>query len=42
MAARAEIEKLMQGKVFLGLHIRVTPDWQRDPKALRRFGLITE
>jgi len=42
MTARAEIEKLLQGKVFLGLHIRVSPDWQRDPKALRRFGLITE
>lgn len=38
--ARSEIERLLNGKVFLGLHVRVTPDWQRDPKALRRFGLL--
>ena len=40
--ARSEIEKLLNAKVFLGLHVRVTPDWQRDPKALRRLGFISQ
>lgn len=38
--ARSDIEKLLGGRVFLGLHVRVTKEWQKDPKALQRFGFI--
>jgi GTP-binding protein Era len=36
--ARAEIEALLDTKVYLDLHVRVAKDWQRDPKQLRRLG----
>lgn len=36
--ARAEIEELLGTKVYLDLHVRVTKDWQRDPKQLRKLG----
>lgn len=36
--ARADIEKLLGAKIFLGLHIKVSKEWQRDAKALERFG----
>jgi GTPase len=39
-AARRDIEKLLGAKIFLGLHVKVTKEWQRDPKALQRFGFI--
>ena len=38
--ARIDIEKLLGGRVFLGLHVKVTKEWQKDPKALQRFGFI--
>ncbi len=38
MAARLEIEKLTQGKVFLEMRVKVFPNWRKDPQALRRFG----
>jgi GTP-binding protein Era len=37
-AARPEIERLVGGKVFLSLHVKVAREWQRDPKALGRLG----
>lgn len=37
-AARAEIEPLVGTRVFLGLHVSVARQWQRDPKALGRLG----
>lgn len=37
-AARAGIEPLIGGRVFLSLHVRVAKDWQRDPKQLGRLG----
>ena len=37
--ARPEIEALLAGRVFLGLHVKVMREWQRDPKALDRLGL---
>ena len=37
-AAREEIEKLVEGKVFLDLWVKVEPQWRRDENALRRFG----
>ena len=36
--ARADIEKVLSAGVFLGLHIKVSKDWQRDPKLLERLG----
>lgn len=36
--ARREIEQLLGRKVFLGIRVKVAPDWQRDPKALGRLG----
>ncbi len=36
--ARASIETFLDGKVFLGLHVKVTKEWQKDPKALSRMG----
>jgi GTPase len=36
--ARAEIEALLDTKVYLDLHVRVAKDWQRDPRQLRKLG----
>ena len=36
--SRKEIEKLLGRKVFLSLRVKVSADWQRDPKALGRLG----
>jgi GTP-binding protein Era len=36
--ARAEIESLLETRVYLDLHVRVAKEWQRDPKQLRRLG----
>ena len=36
--ARREMEELLGGKVFLGLHVKVMNEWQRDPRALDRLG----
>jgi GTP-binding protein Era len=36
--ARAEIEPLVGGPVFLDLRVKVLKRWQRDPKALQRLG----
>ncbi|WP_186324504.1 GTPase Era [Microbacterium paludicola] len=36
--ARAGIEELLGTRVFLGLHVKVAKEWQRDPKKLGRLG----
>ena len=36
--ARNEIEQLLGRKIFLSLRVKVSADWQRDPKALGRLG----
>jgi GTP-binding protein Era len=36
--ARAGIETFLEGKSYLGLHVKVSKEWQRDPKALARLG----
>jgi GTPase len=36
--ARREMEELLGTKVFLGLHVKVVKEWQRDPRALDRLG----
>ena len=37
-AARMELEKFLEKKVFLQLHVKVNPDWRNDTRQLRRFG----
>lgn len=37
-AARAKVEALVGGPVFLDLWVKVLPNWRRDARALRRFG----
>lgn len=37
-AARIEIEKLIEGKVFLELWVKVEPRWRQNERALKRFG----
>jgi GTPase len=36
--ARKEIERLVGGKVFLKLFVRIQKNWSKDAEALRRFG----
>ena len=36
--SRAGIEELLGTHVFLGLHVKVAKEWQRDPKQLGRLG----
>ena len=36
--ARVDIENLLNTKVFLGLHIKVSKEWQTDAKLLDRLG----
>ena len=36
--ARVDIEELLGTRVFLGLHVKVAKEWQRDPKQLGRLG----
>jgi len=38
MESRKNIEIFLGCKIFLGLHVKVSKDWQRDPKLLKRFG----
>jgi GTP-binding protein Era len=37
-AARQEIERLIEGKVFLELWVKAEPKWRRNEHALKRFG----
>ncbi len=36
--ARADIERILQARVFLGLHVKVSKDWQRNTKLLEKLG----
>jgi GTPase len=40
--ARAEIEKLVDGKVFLELRVSVEKDWTKDREKIRRLGYATQ
>lgn len=40
--ARLEIEKNLNARVFLQLRVKVIPNWQSDPKALRNLGIIQQ
>ena len=37
-AARIDLEKFLDKKVFLQLHVKVSDDWRNDTRQLRRFG----
>jgi GTP-binding protein Era len=36
--ARGNIETFLGAKIYLGLHVKVSKEWQRDPKLLARLG----
>ena len=36
--ARTDIERTLGAKIFLGLHIKVSKEWQKDPTLLERLG----
>jgi GTP-binding protein Era len=36
--ARVDLERLLAGKVFLSLKVKVKKDWRRDTSQIRRFG----
>ncbi len=38
MRARKDIERELGARIFLGLHVKVSKEWQRDPKLLKRLG----
>ncbi|TFH19671.1 MAG: GTPase Era [Myxococcales bacterium] len=38
-AARKQIERPVDGKVYLDLHVRVKKDWQQDPRFLEELGM---
>ena len=38
MRARKDIERELGARIFLGLHVKVSKAWQRDPKLLERLG----
>ena len=40
IVARKDIESLLGAKCFLGLHIKVSKEWQKDPKLLERLGFM--
>ena len=39
-AARHQIEALLGTPVYLDLRVKIAKDWQRDPRQLRRLGLL--
>jgi GTPase len=41
-SARAEIEKLLDGKVYLDLHVKVRPEWRKRESDVRRMGYRPE
>jgi GTP-binding protein Era len=38
--ARGSVETFLDAKIFLGLHVKVSKEWQRDAKALTKLGFI--
>jgi GTP-binding protein Era len=41
-AARKSLETFLQTKVYLGLHVKVDPDWRNNNLKLKHFGYIQE
>jgi GTP-binding protein Era len=40
--AREAIAKMLDGKVYLELHVKVLPNWRKEASALKRLGYIVE
>ena len=40
--ARKDIEKFIEGKVFLELQVRTNKDWRNNPKLLKYFGYVQQ
>jgi GTP-binding protein Era len=40
--ARKSLEAFLQTKVFLGLHVKVDPDWRNNKSKLKNFGYISD
>lgn len=40
--ARATVENFLDAKIYLGLHVKVSKEWQRDAKALTKLGFIEQ
>lgn len=40
--ARKDIEKLVESKVFLDLHVKVKKKWRKNPSALKQFGYTSD
>jgi GTP-binding protein Era len=38
--ARGSVETFLNAKIYLGLHVKVSKEWQRDAKALTKLGFI--
>ena len=38
--ARADLERMLEGRVFLSLRVEVHPDWRNDPRMLGELGLL--
>jgi GTP-binding protein Era len=36
--ARGDLERMLGGKVWLDLNVKVKKDWRRDASQIRRFG----
>ena len=41
-AARLDMEKFFERKVFLKVFVKVEPDWREDPRKLKKFGYILD
>ena len=42
VSARATVETFLDAKIYLGLHVKVSKEWQRDAKALTKLGFIEQ
>lgn len=40
--ARLDLEAFLQKKVYLGLHVKVNPNWRDDQRQLKNFGYILD
>lgn len=38
--ARQEIQDLLRGKIYLDIHVKVLPNWRKNPRGLARFGYV--
>jgi GTP-binding protein Era len=41
-AARHNVERMVGGRVYLDLHVKVRKNWREDERELRRLGLLDQ